>query len=107
MASQLETLRMRLDGAPAAANDALLKDALNSAGYAILARRYPFGYADGTEVPDQYYDLQVRIAVEMISHMGAEGQLAHTENTVQRTWESGSVSESLLSQIVPKVGIPG
>lgn len=84
----------------------LLAELLNSAESAIMARRFPFGYSGNEEMPEQYSDLQLRIAMDMYNKIGAEGQLSHSENGVQRTYESSWISESLLSEVVPRVGVP-
>jgi hypothetical protein len=42
--------------------------------------------------------------VELFSKMGAEGQTAHNENGINRTYESAGVSNSLLRRIVPICG---
>lgn len=83
----------------------LLQELLDSAEAAIMARRFPFGYDEDTELPERYRDLQIRIAMDMYNRIGAEGQMSHSENGVQRTYESGWVSESLLSEVVPIVGV--
>jgi hypothetical protein len=36
--------------------------------------------------------------------MGAEGQTAHSENGINRTYEAADVSPSILRKIVPLVG---
>ena len=73
----------------------------------VLNRRYPFGYPDGTAVESRYEMIQLQIAVEIYNRKGAEGQLAHTENGISRTYESAYVSKSLLQRIVPYAGVPG
>lgn len=83
----------------------LLQELLDSAESAIMARRFPFGYDAGTEFPERYRDLQIRIAMDMYNRIGAEGQMSHSENGVQRTYESSWISESLLNEIVPIVGV--
>lgn len=70
----------------------------------VLNKRYPFGVPENATVPAQYEHIQIRIAVELYSKMGAEGQTAHGENGVNRTYEAADVSPSLLRQIVPVVG---
>ena len=50
-------------------------------------------------------DLQIRIAVEMFNKRGAEGEIAHSENGVSRSYASANVSEDLLKEITPKVGV--
>lgn len=106
MAGMMTTLKLRLNDETLSQNEALLKDALSSAEQVILARRYPFGRDEDAEVPEEYQDLQVRIALDLINRMGAEGETSHSENGVQRTFETGGVSPSLLEEIVPKVGVP-
>ena len=99
--TQLERLKLRLTENT---SDEELEDLLESAKAVILSRRFPFG-----EVPDEierrYKDLQIRIAVEMHSKIGAEGQTSHSENGISRTFASASVSEDLLREMTPKGGV--
>ena len=99
--TQLERLKIRItENVP----DAELEDILESAKAVILSRRFPFGdHPD--EVENKYKDLQIRIAVEMFNKRGAEGETAHSENGVSRTYSSASVSEELLREIIPKGGV--
>lgn len=88
----------------------ILEEALESAKLAILARRYPSqNYpksADGDyELPEQYENLQYRMAVEIISKLGAEGQIHHTENQINRQYETGFISKHLLNEVVPLVKV--
>ena len=89
---------------PDTASDDLLTVLLEQAGEIVLNKRYPFGAPEGATVPKQYEGIQIRIAVELYSKMGAEGQTAHDENGVKRTYEAADVSPSLLRQIVPLAG---
>lgn len=99
--TQLERLKTRLTEN---VSDIELEDLLESAKAVILSRRFPFG-----EVPEileeRYKDLQIRIAVEMYAKRGAEGETAHSENGVSRTYSSAGVSEELLREITPKAGV--
>lgn len=70
----------------------------------LLNRRYPFGVPEGATVTAQHEQIQLRIALELFSKMGAEGQVSHGENSTSRVWEAADVSPSLLRQIVPHVG---
>ena len=89
-------------------DDDLIEELLNSAEFAILARRFPFGYDEETTVlPSAYDDLKIRIAMDLFNKIGAEGQLSHSENGVQRTYESSWISESLLREVTPRVGVSG
>ena len=91
----------RLSGKDAKADADTLSDYLLIAGQEIMERCYPFGYKANQDVPERYGVLQCKIAAYLINKEGAEGQTAHSENGVYRTYESGGVPESMLSQITP------
>ncbi len=99
--TQLERLKIRITEN---VNDIELEDILESAKAVILSKRFPFG-EQPTEIEPKYNDLQIRIAVEMFNKRGAEGETAHSENGVSRSYSSASVSEELLREITPKVGV--
>jgi len=48
----------------------------------------------------------VSFNVYITNKIGAEGQLSHSENGVSRQYESSWISEQLLSEVVPIVGVP-
>jgi hypothetical protein len=98
--TNLERLKLRTNEP----DEAILNDCLESAKSAILARRFPYKeWAD--DIEPKYTDLQFRIALDLYNKIGGEGQLTHSENGVSRTWESSWVSEQLLSEVVPYVGV--
>lgn len=99
--TNLERLKLRTNEP----DEAILEDCLESAKSAILARRYPFHEWPET-FPLQYLDLQFRIAMDLYNKIGAEGQLSHTENGAARTYESSWISEQLLNEVTPLVGVP-
>jgi hypothetical protein len=69
----------------------------------ILNRVWPFGGAP-TEWPTQYDLVQVQLTVRMVARRGGEGETAHSENGISRTY--GSVDdEDILQQLVPYVGV--
>ena len=69
----------------------------------ILNRVWPFGGAP-TEWPAQYDLVQVQLTVRMVARRGGEGETAHSENGISRTY--GSVDdEDILQQLVPYVGV--
>ena len=82
----------------------LLAYLLDQAGGIVLNRRYPFGVPEEATVPAAYEHIQLQIAVELFSKMGAEGQTVHNENGVYRTYEAADVSPSLLKRIIPLIG---
>lgn len=97
----LERLKLRTGEA----DESLLNDIVESAKDAILLRRFP--YQEWPEViPAQYVDLQFRIAMDLYNKIGAEGQTGHSENGVSRTFESSWISDQLLQEVTPLVGVP-
>ena len=96
--------RLKVLISPDTANDELLSYLVEQAGGIVLNRRYPFGVPESATVPVAYDHIQLQIAVELFSKMGAEGQTAHGENGISRSYESADVSPSLLKRIVPLVG---
>ena len=89
---------------PDTASTELLRHLLGQAEGIVLNRRYPFGPPEGAAVPSAYEHIQLQIAVELFSKMGAEGQTGHSENGVNRSYEAGDVSPTLLKRIVPVAG---
>ena len=89
---------------PDTADTSLLSALIEQAEGIVLNRRYPFGAPEGATVPTAYEHIQLQIALELFSKMGAEGQVVHDENGIKRTYEASDVSPSLLRRIVPVVG---
>ena len=89
---------------PDTASTDLLSFLLEQAEGIVLNRRYPFGSPENAVVPAVYEHIQLQIAVELFSKMGAEGQVNHQENGVSRAYEAADVSPSLLKRIVPIAG---
>ena len=104
MTNEVKIERLRALISPDTAPDELLSYLLEQSEGIVLNRRYPFGAPEGATLSPLHEQIQIRIAVELFSKMGAEGQTMHTENGVSRTWEAADVSPSLLRQIVPVCG---
>jgi hypothetical protein len=104
MTEQDKKARLTVLIAPDTANDDLLSYLLEQSEGIVLNRRYPFGAPEGVTVPREYEHIQLQIAVELFSKMGAEGQVAHGENSVTRTYEAADISPSILRRIIPLVG---
>ena len=92
---------------PDTASTELLQNLLWQAEGIVLSRRYPFGSPEGASVTGAYEHIQLQIAVELFSKMGAEGQVGHSENGVSRTYEAADISPSLLKRITPVAGSVG
>lgn len=96
-ADKITAVRTLVENDPNA-TDAIIKVYLDDAQDAILHRRYPFG------IPVEYdlsrYDrLQCKLAARYFLRRGAEGEITHNENGVNRTY--GSVNdEDLLSEVI-------
>lgn len=74
----------------------------------VMSKLYPFDDIEcPVGIPAQYDGVQVEIAAYMLNKRGAEGETAHSENGVSRTYENGDIPASLLRRITPKVGILG
>lgn len=92
---------MKVGIAPDVADTEVLRAELLAAETMILNKMYPFGYEDGTEIPTRYDRLQVKLAIELYSQRGAEGQISHSENGTSRSWPTVS---RILAQITPHCG---
>lgn len=102
---QLTILKLRLGkGANDETQDDLLTALLNSAFSIIMSKRYPFGNAP-KDLEAQYMDLQIRIAMDLFNKIGAEGETAHSEQGISRSYQSAWVSQDLLGEIVPYCGV--
>ena len=104
MTENEKLVRLEVLISPDTASTDLLLYLLEQAEGIVLNRRYPFGPPEGSTVPAAYEHVQLQIALELFSKMGAEGQTAHKENGVDRTYEAADVSPSLLRRIVPVAG---
>ena len=99
---KLEKLKVLIS--PETASDDLLLYLLEQAEGIVLNKRYPFGAPEGATLSTFHQQIQIRVAVELFNKMGAEGQTAHDENGINRTWAAGDVSPSLLRMVVPVCG---
>lgn len=86
-------------------DEALLRVYLRAATDAVLRRLYPFGPAPA-DVPAAYRARTVEIAVYLYGKRGAEGETAHSEGDVSRSYESAGIPASMLSDILPFCGMP-
>lgn len=101
----IERLKVRI---PEEENDLVLKEILETATSIILTRLYPFeDDLSNKTVPYKYNTLLCDIATELYNKKGAEGETAHSENGVSRTYSSAYVSPELLSQIIPVAKVFG
>ena len=96
---KIESMRVAI--APDTAEDEVLLSEIKAAESMILNKMYPFGYSEDKIVPVRYERLQIKLAVELFTQRGAEGQASHSENGTTRTWPSVN---RILAQIAPHCG---
>ena len=85
-------------------SDAVLNAYLTIAGRKILNRAYPYDDTV-TEVPARYGYLQCEIATYLLNKRGAEGESAHSENGISRTYENADVPDSMLRDVIVHCGV--
>lgn len=90
--------------------DGMLEDIIDDATALYLSIKYPYTDYPKTDDGEPLLDFIennwiARATVEMYSKRGAEGQSGHTENTVGRTWSTGTISQSLIAEISSTSGI--
>ena len=88
------------------AEEAQLTELIAFAGEKAKMKRYPFGTQERA-LPDRYGGVVARIAVELYNKIGAEGQISHSENGINRAWESADDARALLEYIPSVVGVCG
>lgn len=98
---KLITLEAMIDGSE---STEVLSVYLKIAGRKIIARAFPYDESV-TEVPTRYDMLQCEIAAYLLNKRGAEGETSHTENGITRSYGSADVPETMLSVVVPRVGM--
>lgn len=86
-------------------DEKLLSAYLTMAKNMCLRKRFPYG--DGTETLDKKYDdIQINVALYLYDKRGAEGETRHTEDDVDRTYDSAYVPDSYFRGIVPLATTP-
>lgn len=78
----------------------VLSTYLEIAGQKILRKAYPYDDPQ-TEVPAKYHYTQLEVAAYLLNKRGAEGETAHSENGISRSYEDGDVPPSLMREVVP------
>lgn len=102
---RLEMLMTQLPDAPAEEEE-LLETLLYTARDIINERRFPFRKELPDDVEPKYEGLQIRIAKELYTKLGIEGETQHSEAGMTRTFTSsgGDVTKQLLQMVIPLYG---
>lgn len=101
MADNYELTKLRLMVGANASEDDLLLMYLTDAERAILNHLYPMDEDVAHTLPTRYESRQVEIAAYLYNKRGAEGETSHNENGISRSYENGSIPDSMLSDIIP------
>ena len=79
---------------------------LDMAGQAILNKMYAYDAEDIPEdVPVKYQMRQIEIAAFLMGKRGAEGEVQHIENGIHRNYQTASIPDDMLREVVPFVGV--
>ena len=101
MADSYKLTKLRLMVGANASEDNLLLMYLTDAERAILNHLYPMDEDVAHTLPTRYESRQVEIAAYLYNKRGAEGETSHNENGISRSYENGSIPDSMLSDIIP------
>lgn len=80
----------------------LLEDSMNI-GLSIL---FPFQDFSEKSFPKKYYNWQIRCSVELYNNAGASNIASYSENGLSWTKFKDGLSQSLINELVSKVGTP-
>ena len=101
MADSYKLTKLRLMVGANASEDDLLLMYLTDAERAILNHLYPMDEDVAHTLPTRYESRQVEIAAYLYNKRGAEGDTSHNANGISRSYENGSIPDSMLSDIIP------
>ena len=103
-AEKLAQLQAMLEGEPVPVST--LSVYLTAAKSEILAWRYSYASEYPDEFPREYDQTQIFAVLAGYSQKGAEGELAHSENGISRTFKYADMVSYIRDHVVPicKVG---
>lgn len=79
---------------------------LDMAAQAILNKAYAYDMDNKPDdVPEKYQMRQIEIASYLMNKRGAEGEVQHIENGIHRNYQSASVPDDMLREVIPFVGV--
>lgn len=103
-AVNIALLRSLLPNGGTQYSDAALTFYLEGAEAAVLKKAFPVGkYTEDqkTSVLVEYENIEIRIALALVAKDAVWGETAHSENGIDRKYDSSDVPKALLDQIVP------
>ncbi len=87
-------------------DEGILLAFLDLAAEKILRKAFPY-HPEKRDVPIKYHSTQIEIALYLLNKRGAEGETAHSENGISRSYESATVPDSMLKHITPYASVLG
>ena len=78
---------------------------LKAAEKEIIHWRYGYSSESVTEVPEEYEMTQIHAVIAGFSISGAEGQMSHSENGINRSFKYPDMLSYIRSNVIPKVGV--
>ena len=111
LATQLEKLQIKIpyDEDIFGSNEnylVVLNDLLEDSKNILLETLYPFDDFEDYEIPEKYYNWQLRCCVELYNLADKQGITNYAENSLSWTKLSDGLSNSLMNKINSYVGTP-
>ena len=82
----------------------VLNRLLDDSKYIALSLRYPYQDYSQLELPNKYYNWQIRCSEELYNQIGNVGVKSYSENGLNWTRDSGYISYELRGEIEPMAG---
>lgn len=87
--------------------DGLIPAYVEMAKSVVVGHLYPFREdATWQDVPERHHARTCEIAVYLVNRRGAEGETAHSENGVSRSYESAGIPASFFDGMPSFAGVP-
>jgi len=84
----------------------ILLDLLEDSMYIGLSILFPYQDFSEKSFPKKYYNWQIRCAVELYNSTGTANIASYSENGLSWTKFKDGLSQSLLNELISKVGTP-
>ena len=79
---------------------------LEMAAQAILNKAYAYDIDNKPDdVPEKYQMRQIEISAFLLGKRGAEGEVQHIENGIHRNYQTASIPDDMLREVIPFVGV--
>lgn len=86
-AEKITRVKTLLQNDPTATSE-IVEEYLHMAEDRILSIMYQFDFPEDPVIPRKYENLQCELAARYFARRGGLGEIAHSENGTQRSWQS-------------------